>query len=104
MKYSILMTEKADSQIRELIYYIAEDSGDVEIALAYLNKLEKAINLLVEQPFYGAVARYLALRRQGFRFLVVEKHLVFYKVRERDKTVIVYAVVDSRRDYLNLLI
>ena len=31
------------------------------------------------------------------------RHLVFYKVRERDDTVIVYAVLDARRDYENLI-
>lgn len=103
MSYSILRTDKADAQIRELIYYIADDSGDIEIALSYLDKLEKAINLLEEQPYYGTTARQPSLRRQGLRVLIVEKYLVFYKVRARDETVIVYAVVDSRRNYTDLV-
>lgn len=36
MKYEVLRTDQADAQIRDLIYYIADDSGSVVIALAYL--------------------------------------------------------------------
>ena len=103
MRYEVLRTDQADAQIRDLIYYIADDSGSVEIALAYLEKLEHAIRLLEDQPYNGAEPRYSFLRRMKFRVLIVERHLIFYKVRERDHTVIVYAVVDVRRDYLELI-
>lgn len=104
MKYQVIRTDKADVQIRELIYYIAEDSGDVDIALNYLDKLEYGIGLLEEQPYCGVQARHPSLKRMGFRVLIVAKHLVFYKVREHDFTVVVYAVIDSRRDYTDLVI
>lgn len=103
MIYDIVRTEKADAQIKDIIYYIADDSGSIEIALAYLDKLEHAIELLREQPYYGAEVRHASLKKMRFRFLAVEKHLVFYKVRERDYTVIIYAVIDSRRDYTDLI-
>lgn len=94
MKYKILRTGKADSQIRELIYYIAEDSGSIEIALAYLDKLEHAIGLLEEQPYYGSDPRSPLLRRMKYRVLIVERYLIFYRVWELNQTVMIYAVVD----------
>lgn len=45
MKYKIIRTDKADEQLREIIFYIADDSGSVDIALDYLNKIESAISL-----------------------------------------------------------
>lgn len=103
MAYDVIRTEKADNQIKDLIYYIAEDSGNAEIALSYLDKLKHAIGLLREQPYYGAESRNYSLKKMKFRVLPVENHLVFYKVRERDQTVIIYAVADYRRDYINLI-
>jgi len=35
--------------------------------------------------------------------LIVERHLVFYKVNEENRTVIIYAIVDGRREYRNLI-
>ena len=55
MKYKIIRTEKADEQLRDIIYYIADDSGSVDIALNYLEKVEKAIKLLEEFPMSGSI-------------------------------------------------
>lgn len=103
MQYEIIRTDKAEEQLREIIFYIADDSGSVDIALKYLDKIEAAINQLREFPFSGSLPRYSTLRRQGFRVLIVERHLVFYKINEEEKSVIIYAVVDGRREYKNLI-
>lgn len=103
MKYKIIRTNKADEQLREIIFYIADDSGSIDIALNYLNKIEKAINRLENFPMSGSVPRYSILRKQGYRVLIVERHLVFYKVDEEKKIVTIYAVVDGRQEYKNLI-
>ena len=103
MKYKILRTDKAADQLREIIFYIAEDSGDAEIALGYLDKLETAINRLQEFPESGSIPRYSILKKQGYRVVIVERHLIFYKINEVDKLVIIYAIVDGRREYRNLI-
>ena len=103
MKYNIVRTDKADEQLRDIIFYIAEDSGSIDIALDYLNKIEKAVNRLEDFPMSGSVPRYTILRKQGYRVLIVERHLVFYKVDESEKVVTIYAFVDSRREYKNLI-
>ncbi len=103
MKYKIIRTDKADEQLREVIFYIADDSGSIDIALNYLNKIEKAINSLEGFPMSGSIPRYSILKKQGFRVLIVERHLVFYKINEDKKEVVIYAVVDGRREYRNLI-
>lgn len=103
MKYNIIRTDKADEQLREIIFYIADDSGSVDIALNYLEKIEKAINNLEDFPMSGSMPRYSILKKQGFRVLIVERHLIFYKVYEDKKEVVIYAVVDGRCEYRNLI-
>ena len=101
--YKILRTDKAEDQLRDIIYYIADDSGSIDIALRYLHKIEEAMNRLQGFPNSGSIPRYSILKKQGYRVLILEKHLVFYKVNEDDKTVIIYAIVDGRREYKNLI-
>lgn len=103
MGYRLIRTDKADEQLREIIFYIADDSGSVDIALGYLKKIEKAISCLEEFPMSGSVPKYSILRKQGYRVLIAEKHLVFYKINEREKIVTIYAIVDGRREYKNLI-
>ena len=103
MKYKIIRTEKADEQLRDIIYYIADDSGSVDIALDYLEKVENAIMMLEDFPYSGSIPKYSILRKQGYRVLMVERHLVFYKVNNDENVVTIYAIVDGRREYRNLI-
>lgn len=103
MKYKIIKTEKADEQLRDIIFYIADDSGNIDMALDYLEKIKKAIEQLEGFPMSGSVPRYSILRKQGYRVLIVERHLIFYKVNSDDNIVTIYAVVDGRQEYRNLL-
>lgn len=103
MKYNIVRTDKADEQLRDIIFYIADDSGSIDIALNYLDKIERAIKRLEDFPLSGSIPRYSILRKQGYRVLVVERHLVFYKVNSNDRIVTIYAIVDGRQEYKNLL-
>ena len=41
--------------------------------------------------------------KEGYKVLILEKDLVFYKIHEENKQVIVYAVIDQRQDYLNII-
>ncbi len=101
--YKILRTDKAEDQLRDIIYYIADESGDIEVALKYLDKLEEAINQLQEFPNSGSIPRYSILKKQGYRVLIVGNHLVFYKVDEKNKLIVIYAILDGRREYRNLI-
>lgn len=102
MKYHIIRTDVADSQIRSIILYIAEKFGS-DVALQKLNDLEKGILALADNPNIGMDPRYLVLKRQGYKVLVLEKDLVLYKVNERQKEITIYAVVDQRQDYLSII-
>ena len=102
MKYKVIRTETADAHIRKIILYVAEKFGS-EVALKKLEELEHSILELGNHPSIGLEPRYLVLKRQGYRVLILEKNLVFYKVNEDKKEVIIYAVVDQRQDYLNII-
>ena len=101
MRYEIVRTDKFEEQLRDSIFYIAEDSGNVDIALNYLDKIEKAVIKLENFLYSGSAPRYSVLRKQGYQVLIVERHLIFYKVV--GERVILYAIVDGRREYKNLI-
>ena len=103
MKYRILRTDKANDQLYSIIQYIAEDSGSVDMALDVLDALEAEIRKLETAPHMGSYPRYSILRKQGYRVLIVQRHLVFYKVDDEKQEVVIYAVVDARQHYVNLI-
>ena len=102
MKYEVIRTDTADAGIRKIILYIAQNFGNT-VALEKLDDIEKIILQLGEDPYIGTNPRYSILRRQGYKVLILEKNLVFYKIDEVNKQVVVYAVIDQRQDYLNII-
>lgn len=102
MKYEVIRTDTADSLIRKIILYVAENFGD-DVALEKLDYLEEAIMNLGDNPYIGVEPKYNVLKRQGYLVLILEKDLIFYKVDDNKKQVIVYAVVDQRQNYLSII-
>ena len=97
-----MRTDTADSLIRKIVLYVAENFG-TDVALEKLDYLEEAILNLGDNPYIGVEPKYNVLRRQGYLVLILEKDLVFYKVDDSKKQFIVYAVVDQRQDYLSII-
>jgi toxin ParE1/3/4 len=98
----VLRTDTADSLIRKIILYVAERCGN-DVALEKLNALETSILALADNPYIGTDPRYTVLKRQGYKVLITEKDLVFYKINEEQKEVTIYAVFDQRQDYLSII-
>ena len=102
MKYNIVRTDTADAGLRKIILYIAQNFGN-DVALKKLDEIEDRIQQLGDNPDLGINPKYLVLKRQGYKVLILEKDLVFYKVNEARKEVTIHAVVDQRQDYLNII-
>ena len=102
MKYHIIRTDTADEGLRKIILYVAANFGN-KVALEKLDDIEASINKLANDPYIGIIPRYPLLKRQGYRVLILDKDLVFYKIDEANKEVIIYAVVDQRQDYTNII-
>ena len=102
MKYEVIRTDTADAGIRKIVLYVAQNFGNA-VALEKLEDMEKRILELGNDPYIGTDPRYLVLKRQGYKVLILEKDLVFYKIDVQHKKVVVYTVVDQRQDYLNII-
>ncbi len=100
--YHIIRTDTADAQLRRIILYISANFGK-DVALHRLDQIEKEILRLADNPYIGTDPRYMVLRRQGFKVLLTEKDLVFYKIDEVRKIITIYAITDQRQDYLTIL-
>ena len=73
VKYTVIRTDTADALIHKIILDIAEKFG-ADVALDKLDRLEKQIMLLADDPYMGTEPRYMILRRQGYIYGIVETH------------------------------
>ena len=56
-----MRTDKAEDQLRDIIYYIADDSGSVDVALKYLDKIEESINCLKDNCSFQRFSNFHSL-------------------------------------------
>ena len=96
--YNVKLLRIAEDDLNEIVLYIASDRPSAAEVIA--NKIEKNIALLSNHPLLGRIPKEEELARLGYRYLVVENYLTFYKIE--GKTVYVHRILHGARDYLSL--
>ena len=79
MEYEVIRTDTSDAGIRKIILYISQNFGN-EVALEQLDYIEKKILELGNDPYIGTDPRYLVIKRQWYKVLILKKDLFFYKI------------------------
>ena len=102
MCYKIVRTDKFNDQLTDIIMYI-RDAFSKKEAVDYLDYLESIINNLKDFPYVGVVPRYQAIAKQGYRAIICKQNILFYKVKEDSKEIILSIIVSSKRNYINLV-
>jgi len=93
-KYKLRYLPIAADDLVSIFHYIAHDSP--ERALAFVDRLDRIIGLLEEQPLLGRIPRHNKLREFGYRVLIVESYLVLYIIR--NKEVEIHRVIHGSRN------
>ena len=100
MKYSVIRTDKFNDQLTDIILYINATFSKKE-AIEYL--LEIQINNLSEFLYIGVVPSYQPIAKQGYRALVCKQNIIFYKVNEEKKEIVLHIIVSSKKNYLYMI-
>ena len=102
MSYKIVRTDKFNDQLTDIIMYIRDTFSKKE-AVDYLNYLETIMNNLKDFPYIGVVPRYQCIAKQGYRAIICKQNILFYKINEETKEIILNIIVSSKRNYINLI-
>ena len=101
--YEVLRAQTAEDQLRDIVLYLRDVSGSNDPALRLLDRVEQAMTLLSSFPRLGVVPGSPALAQRGYRMLVVGEYLVFYRVDDELRRVIVVGFFYKSRDYETLI-
>jgi addiction module RelE/StbE family toxin len=102
-KYKVKMTPLAESDLGEIYQYIASNLYNEVSAKDIILSIKQKIKRLEDFPLSCALVRDEVWAQRGYRMLVVGKYLVFYKVDEANKLVIIVRILFGSRDYAELL-
>ena len=98
-KYQVRLLSIAEEDFTEIISFIASDNSTAADSIA--NKIEKNLELLLDNPNLGRIPREEEIRNLGYRYLIVQNYLIFYTIEER--TIFVHRILHGARNYKTLL-
>jgi toxin ParE1/3/4 len=87
----------AKSDLDDIWYYIAKESGRPELADRLINTITDRFQILTAHPHIGRSRDDL---RPGLRSFPVEEYIIIYRVQ--DSNVLILHVIHRRRDIGNL--
>ena len=103
MSYQVLFTVTAKQDLREIALNIADISKNKDIAVNFVNEMQKKCDQLIDFPESGALPNDRVLRSLGYRFLIYKDYLMFYTVDQESETVYIQAAFNAKRDYIRAL-
>lgn len=100
-KYNVEFLHIALNDIDEIIAsYIAFDSK--QGAERIKSKFIKAAKQIQQFPYSGIAVPDKKIAKSGFRMIIVENYLMFYKVFENEQKIIFYRVINEKTNYPTL--
>jgi len=96
---NIEILESAFQDIEGICRFIMQDNKSA--AMKLFDEISEEINTLNVFPFRGSLVDEQDVAVKDFRYIAVKNYLVFYRI-VGDK-IVVYHVIDGRRDYKKLL-
>ena len=97
--YAVQILDPAQSELEDIAGLYCFLAG-VESARKITDSIYEGFEQLSRFPMSGPPVRDAELRGLGYRFLVVAKNIVIYRII--GKTVVVYHIFDGRSDYPTL--
>ena len=101
--YNIVITSPAEADLQGIADYISNELRDINAARNILSYIGNAILDLEQFPSRNNLVNDERLALIGIRMLVIGSYIVFYSVSEMKENVTIIRILNSRRDWLNLL-
>jgi len=100
--YEVILTDMANEELEAIYEYISCDLCNELAAKRLMEKIENGFLNLEQSPYLGREV-HIKLQNEVYRKLVIENYIALYDVDEQYKQVVIYRVINSRRDYLKVI-
>ncbi|HAK46330.1 MAG TPA: type II toxin-antitoxin system RelE/ParE family toxin [Spirochaeta sp.] len=101
--YQIIITEPASNDITSIVNYISNILKNPSAAESHLTGIEKGIKELQEMPMKYQKAADDYLSKKNIRCFTVKNYYIFYRVDEKEKSVVIIRVLYASRNWAFIL-
>ena len=97
-KWQVTISEPAEADLDEIYTYITETLLEPVTAWHQIARIREAVLGLDEMPERGSLLPDEPWRSRGLRRLLVDNYTIIYEIQETADTVVVIAILYSRRN------
>jgi addiction module RelE/StbE family toxin len=98
-KYQVRLLKIAEEDFTEIVTFIAGDNPAA--ANTTVDKIEKNLLLLSENPRTGRIPRGEEIKNLGYRYIIVQNYIILYTIEQ--KIILVHRILHGARNYKSLL-
>ena len=103
MNYRVIVSEQAESDLKDIYSYICNDLKSEKSADKVVLRLQNIMTSLSATPEYFRVYPVEPWTSRKIRFVPVDNYIVFYLVKDVDGEVWITRIVYGKRDIKNIL-
>lgn len=97
MAYNLIISPSFENDLDDTLNYISNKLYSPLSAQNLLNKAEKIISNINDDPFLYPKCRNESLAQKGYRYAIVNNYLLFYSVDEDTEQINILRFLYSRR-------
>ncbi len=97
MEYRIIWSRFSENQI-EIIFNYYKNRVNSKLAKKIIREIISSTNILIKNPKIGTFEPSLKNRKIKYRYIVSSNYKIIYSIEERDKTIKITDVFDTRQD------
>ena len=101
-EYKIVLTERAKTHFRKIIYYILDELKSAQAAANVTNDMENTVRRLSHTAGVRKLCDDPDLRIRGYRMIHFQRHRYFMLYRIKSDIVYVDGIYHDMQDYENL--
>jgi toxin ParE1/3/4 len=103
MVYKLIVSKEAHIDIDNIVTYIAVELANSSAAIDFLDDVERSYRAITNNPRMYSLCDDSILKKDGYRKIVIRNYLVFYRIDEEKKIIIIVRVIYGGRNYNKLL-
>ena len=97
--YSVVVSAQADDDLDAILAYFVGKLGNREAAIRFVDAVDGVYDNLARYPMMYGLSFDGRLAEKGYRSVVIENHIMLYKVDEDHRRVLVARFFYGKRDY-----
>lgn len=102
-EYKITVTEIYQRDVEDIKFYISSKLDAPYTAKELISEIEMTISSLSALPYSYPLVKEIFLEYRGIRKYLVKNYIIFYKVEERKKEIVIIRIFHAKQNWLDLI-